>query len=106
MTVREAFSKAYGPVPEGATCHILSIEDTDEELCVVPMCRTPDGWVYVPKSETVDYATLGAEWEKNIWFRVWHPGKTDIADQPASAFVALLHEWPDFARVVMEADST
>lgn len=22
MTVREAFEKAYGPMPEGATCHI------------------------------------------------------------------------------------
>lgn len=22
MTVREAFEKAYGPIPEGATCHI------------------------------------------------------------------------------------
>jgi hypothetical protein len=104
VTVREAFEKAWGPIPDGATCHVLSIDDSDEEMGVMPMCLAPDGWVYVPKypSDSALGAEWKAKWEKDWWFSVWVPDKTDIGDQPASAFVGLLHGWLDYGRVVAE----
>ena len=48
MTVREAFEKAYGPIPEGATCHI-GFRSEKEDACYRMPTITREGvfpWVW------------------------------------------------------------
>ena len=74
MTVREAFEKAYGPVPEGATCHVADL--FPYEGSEIRPVFALEGKVY--------HASYGV-WE--ACFAGAEEVGPDIGDRPASAFV-------------------
>jgi hypothetical protein len=79
MTVREAFSKAFGPVPDDATCHVGYYYFT--ELRVQP--------VYCHNHNV--YATVSTMMDDQVWQGFHFDGERtfgpDISDRPASAFL-------------------
>jgi hypothetical protein len=81
MTVREAFSKAFGEVPEGATCHIAVSHEY--EGSTIAATTVVDGVVRYryPQKIWGDYVATGGE-----------PCGPDISDRPAGAFVGFFGE--------------
>lgn len=89
MTVREAFSKAYGPIPERATCHIGYWYFT--ELRVNPV-------------HCSNHNVLTVVGEHQVWQGFHFDGEKefgpDISDRPASAFLGFFGE--EYDRVVAD----
>lgn len=84
MTVREAFSKAYGPVPEGATCH-AGID--------IPYEGTAVRAIYAHEN-SVHSCWFSGEWDTTV-YDAFGP---DISDRPASAFLGFFG--PEYDAVV------
>ena len=78
MTVREAFSKAFGEVPEGATCHIAA-SDPNLNLHLWATYEA-NGEVMEPRPD---------KWGGPMRFTVEGP---DISDRPAEAFLGFFGE--------------
>lgn len=78
MTVREAFSKAFGPVPDGATCHVAYCYFT--ELRVAP--------VYLHNCNV--YTTVSTMMDDQVWQGMHFDGERvfgpDISDRLAESF--------------------
>lgn len=88
MTVREIFSKAFGEVPEGATCHIGSRSEYDDCEHIEPVVcgssriiaeRWSDGLL---QWEPIVYFD-GTEPDHGKWDSPFGP---DISDRPAESF--------------------
>lgn len=86
--VREVFERAYGPVPEGATCHVGAVYNDGQFFSV-------DGFsVKTPYHEPVYAASnrqqcvrrnaLDNQWNERV--SIGEPIGGDIGDQPAAAF--------------------
>lgn len=116
MTVKQAFEKAYGPLPEGATCH-AGFFDHAGDVLIRPTIRWAEDFETLAASPLDGRFGPGSE-----HIDAFDP---DISDRPASAFVgffgseydnAVLHdhdktagspaenagEGPDFARTEKE----
>ena len=89
MTVREAFSKAYGEVPDGATCHI-GTEDS-ATLCIYPTYYHP----FYQRVMSVGMSPDGESWGISHHSLAYGP---DISDRLASEFVGFFGG--DFDKVV------
>lgn len=90
VTAKQAFERAYGPIPEGATCHIGV-----DECLAVDIYPT----VYVPFYDRVIHGKPGG-------FEIVYNGKPagpDISDRPASAFIGFFDEAYDNAVRELEA---
>jgi hypothetical protein len=92
VTVREAFEKAYGPIPEGATCHIGTMEHGSPER----------GWRI-----SATYYGGGDSWPASVGFKVWsknhaykYPIGPDLSDRQAHWFLGFFG--PEYDRVVAE----
>jgi len=76
MTVREAFSKAFGPVPDGATCHVGHwAGPTMDSWRMEPTTHVSGGW---PNP-------LNRSWDNGHAYEF--PIGPDISDRPASSFL-------------------
>jgi hypothetical protein len=81
MTVREAFSLAFGEVPEGATCHIaVSHEYEGSTIAATTVVDGVARYRY-PQKIWNDYVGIGGE-----------PYGPDISDRPADAFMGFFGE--------------
>lgn len=82
MTVRQAFSLAFGPVPEGATCHFAGGCIESETLVTSEPVLIHSAGVKVSNA-------FGDRWNKHFWRKlpanVWV--SPDISDRPAEAFL-------------------
>lgn len=92
MTVREAFEKAYGPVPEGATCHVANGYPYEGAAIVPTYCIR--GKVF----EARPYRGEELQWVKRLDDQ--YEEGPDISDRPASAFLGFFG--PEYDRVVAE----
>lgn len=89
MTVREAFSQAFGPVPEGATCHV--------------------GWgtsavgTYLMPTYHRQHANEIASWTPLGWLDggASYSVGPDISDRHAEAFLGFFGD--DYDKVVQES---
>lgn len=85
MTVREAFSLAFGEVPEGATCHIGSRNEREDCEHIEPVICHMDGVLafHCPETtwEPILYTGENAE---ELFDRPFGP---DISSRPAEAFI-------------------
>jgi hypothetical protein len=75
--VREVFERAYGPIPEGATCHV-GYPDGHKGGTVRPTYQSPEGEAYAGCADP----------HKARWYWAYSEGiyGGDISDQPAEAF--------------------
>ena len=80
MTVREAFSLAYGDVPEGATCHFAHDGFTGGWGVYFAVCYRPCG---------TSLRFLGGQWQVLPFKSIKSP---DISDRPAEAFLGFFGE--------------
>jgi len=76
MTVRQAFSLAFGEVPEGATCHMGYVSRSGLKLLepTIVCDGEPHEWFMT-------------RWESQVWMK--EPIGNDISDLPAEVFVAI-----------------
>lgn len=79
MTVREAFSLAFGEVPEGATCH-LAVAFPYEGSMISPV-YVHDGMVYYRFSWSTSYS------QDRVSDDGVTPDGPDISNRPAEAFL-------------------
>lgn len=81
MTVRECFEKTFGPIPDGATCHIGT------EVYQWPIRDACERAIHPTYAEI----NLHSPSELNKWHPHngdwdWHPFGPDISDRPAESF--------------------
>lgn len=86
MTVREAFSLAFGEVPEGATCHFYSVwtEEGGKDSGAAYICN-----------EGVRVSNRFANaWNSHLWkrFSSEYFVSPDISDRPAESFLGFFGE--------------
>jgi hypothetical protein len=74
MTVKQAFEKAFGPIPEGATCHI-GYSTTSDAIVITPIYELGSNVFHASGEPMVN--------GKNYRYYAECP---DISDQPATAF--------------------
>jgi hypothetical protein len=95
MTVKEAFSKAFGEVPEGASCHIGAGRNSQQWLWMsdsrhvyatyqIEHPADDDGW----RAVSTCYGHSAGQWASVGW-RAYGP---DISDRPAKAFLGFFGE--------------
>ena len=86
--VREVFERAYGPIPEGATCHVGAFYNDGQFFSVGGFSvRTPYlEPVYAASNlqQFVRRNALDNQW--NVMVLTGEPIGIDISDQPAEAF--------------------
>ena len=98
MTIREAFSKLYGEIPEDATCHIGYEEPYDSYIIFRPIIK-----VRHPLTRKASYKLMegfGGRW-MDVGFMPYMDGfcavGPDLSDRPASAFLGFFgKEFDDF----------
>ena len=121
MTVREAFEKAYGPVPEGATCHCCfesSDGDTDffpvikiEGVCHLWYPRILEDGEVSDKAREAYKEEFGVDMDEPGWgadqFTPYYSQSPDISDLPAWVFGPDKYGnsffGPEYDRVVAES---
>ena len=84
MTVRDAFSLAFGEVPEGATCHVAVSHPY--EGSTIAATTVVDGEVHYR------YPT---KWGEGSVYTGGDPDGPDISDRPAEAFLGFFGETYD-----------
>jgi hypothetical protein len=94
MTVREAFSLAFGPMPDGATCHIGN-HDRDCEIDATIVDPSRPRW-----SLTFNFGT----WNNDDAYEF--PTGPDISDRPASAFLGFFGAEYDAVVIPQPAEPT
>lgn len=86
--VREVFERAYGPVPEGATCHVGAVYNDGQFFSVGGFSvKTPyHEPVYAAsnRQQCVRRNALDNQWNERV--TIGEPIGGDIGDQPAAAF--------------------
>lgn len=87
MKVREAFSKAFGAVPDGATCHVLTYS------------RHPRAAIVCEDGQVKMWSDIAKFWAITMG-KVWCP---DLSDQPADSFVGFFG--PAYDAVLEDGDS-
>jgi hypothetical protein len=92
VTVREAFEKAWGEMPEwdNETCH-FTLEEEEENWHFLPMV--------FKDAFGKGVRVRNGEWEDD-WYKYPGPLTPDISDRPASAFLGFFGE--EYDRVVAE----
>lgn len=83
MTVREAFSLAFGEVPEGATCHV-AVAFPYEGSMISPV-YVHDGVIYY----RFNWST---SWSEDHVSKDVSPDGPDISDRPAESFLGFFGE--------------
>lgn len=87
MTVREAFSLAFGEVPEGATCHAWHWRRSGE-IVIKPTYYTPESTADVWMGT---WCELKPD-EGTIWHVYKSKPSPDISNRPAESFIGFFGE--------------
>lgn len=81
MIVKEAFEKAFGPVPDGFTCHYANYSGTDG-LSIEPTVRDKKGKIYYWYDSEDGYWPGKEEWKETYGSSIG----LDISEAPAWIF--------------------
>jgi hypothetical protein len=101
VTVREAFEKAYGPIPEGATCWLGAYAHHLYGIIAAPLMEVPSPAIGDDFSADFVYDEDDGEgWIHWDTVGATKLGNSPICDRPASAFLGFFGDKYD--RVVSE----